>query len=43
MVEQHFNHPCICFWGLSNETSTDNKDFGKEKIEGYYDQIKEMD
>ena len=29
MVEQHFNHPCILFWGLSNETSTDNKAFGK--------------
>ena len=43
MVEQHFNHPCIMFWGLSNETSTDNKEFGKEKIEAYYDLIKEMD
>ena len=43
MVEQHYNHPCIMFWGLSNETSTDNKEFGKEKIEGYYDLIKDMD
>jgi len=43
MVEQHFNHPCIMFWGLSNETTTDDKAFGKEKIEGYYDLIKSMD
>ncbi len=31
MVEQHYNHPCIMFWGLSNETVTDNNAFGKEK------------
>ena len=43
MVEQHFNHPCICFWGLSNETSTDNKDFGKQKIEEYTTLIKNID
>ena len=43
MVQQHFNHPCIMFWGLSNETTTDNKAFGKEKIDGYYDLIKGLD
>ena len=43
MVQQHFNHPCIVFWGLSNETTTDDKAFGKEKIEGYYDLIKGLD
>ena len=43
MVEQHFNHPCIMFWGLSNETSTDNKDFGKQKIEEYTTLIKSID
>lgn len=43
MVEQHFNHPCIMFWGLSNETSTDNKDFGKQKIEEYTALIKSID
>lgn len=43
IVEQHFNHPCICFWGLSNETSTDDKAFGKAKIEGYYALIKSID
>ena len=43
MVEQHFNHPCILFWGLSNETVTDDKEFGKEKIERYYALIKELD
>ena len=31
------------FWGLSNETTTDDKAFGKEKIEGYYDLIKNLD
>ena len=43
MVQQHFNHPCILFWGLSNETVTDDKAFGKEKIEGYYALIKGLD
>ena len=47
MVEQHFNHPCIVFWGLSNETTTENtdtaKNFAKEKINGYYDLIKDLD
>ena len=43
MVQQHFNHPCIIFWGLSNETSTDNKAFGKAKIEEYYALIKSID
>ena len=43
MVQQHFNHPCIMFWGLSNETTTDNKAFAKEKIDGYYDLIKGLD
>ena len=43
MVEQHFNHPCIVFWGLSNESTTDNAVFGKEKIDGYYDLIKGLD
>ncbi len=43
MVQQHYNHPCIMFWGLSNETTTDDKAFGKVKIEGYYDLIKELD
>lgn len=43
MVQQHFNHPCIMFWGLSNETSTDNKEFGKAKIEEYCSLIKGID
>ena len=43
MVQQHYNHPCIVFWGLSNETTTDNAEFGKGKIEGYYDLIKGLD
>ena len=43
MVNQHYNHPCIMFWGLSNETTTDDKDFGKAKIEQYTAQIKALD
>ena len=43
MVNQHFNHPCIMFWGLSNETTTDDKDFAKTKIEGYTSLIKSID
>lgn len=43
MVNQHYNHPCIMFWGLSNETTTDDKAFGKTKIEGYTSLIKSLD
>ena len=43
MVNQHYNHPCIFFWGLSNETTTDDKAFAKEKIEGYTTLIKGLD
>lgn len=41
-VEQHMNHPCIIFWGLSNETTTDDKDFAKEKMNGYVTIIKNI-
>ena len=43
MVNQHYNHPCIFFWGLSNETTTNDKAFGKAKIEGYTSLIKSLD
>ena len=43
MVNQHYNHPCIMFWGLSNETTTDDKEFGRTKIEAYTAQIKALD
>jgi beta-galactosidase len=43
MVNQHYNHPCIMFWGLSNEAKVDNKTFAKTKIEGYVSQIKALD
>ena len=43
MVQQHFNHPCICFWGLSNETTTDDQTFAKAKVEGYCSLIKSID
>ena len=43
MVNQHYNHPCIFFWGLSNETTTDDKAFGKQKVEEYTALIKRLD
>lgn len=43
MVNQHYNHPCIMFWGLSNETTTDDKAFAKQKIEDYTTLIKSLD
>lgn len=43
MVNQHYNHPCIMFWGLSNETGTDDKAFAKTKIEQYTALIKGLD
>ena len=43
MVNQHFNHPCIFFWGLSNETTTDDKAFANEKINGYISRIRALD
>ena len=43
MVNQHYNHPCIFFWGLSNETTTDDKSFAHDKINGYISRIKALD
>lgn len=43
MVNQHYNHPCIMFWGLSNETTTDDKSFAHDKIEAYITRIKALD
>ena len=47
MVNQHYNHPSIVFWGLSNETTTtgttEGKNFIKDKIEGYTTTIKSLD
>lgn len=43
MVNQHYNHPCIFFWGLSNETTTDDKEFANTKINGYISRIKALD
>ena len=41
MVNQHYNHPCIMFWGVGNEINTsvssgdEGKNFVKGKIESY--------
>ena len=49
MVNQHYNHPCIFFWGVGNEinqTYTNNteegKNFVKGKIEGYRNIIRTL-
>ena len=48
MVNQHYNHPCIIFWGVGNEintnytTTTEGKDFVKGKIEGYRNTIRTL-
>ena len=44
MVNQHYNHPCIMFWGVGNEinTSYDSGEFVKGKIEGYRTLIRSL-
>lgn len=43
MVEQHFNHPCIMFWGLFNEGTTNDSAWAKTKLEYYKTLIKTID
>jgi beta-galactosidase len=47
MVNQHYNHPCIMFWGIGNEAKVTDSDegrtFAKTKIEGYASLIKSLD
>ena len=44
MVRQHFNHPCIMFWGLFNEAAAPNdSSWAKTKLEYYRDLIKDID
>ena len=43
MVKQHYNHPCIFFWGLANEITPSTVSFTKGKIEQYTTQIKALD
>ena len=48
MVNQHYNHPCIIFWGVGNEINTDytktteGQNFVKGKIEHYRDTIRSL-
>ena len=48
MVNQHYNHPCIMFWGVGNEINTsvssgdEGKNFVKGKIEGYRSIIRSL-
>ena len=43
MVNQHFNHPSIMFWGLFNEATTDDTTWAKTKLEDYRTFIKNID
>ena len=47
MVTQHYNHPCIMFWGLGNEFNaqmdSDGGAFACTKLEHYRDIIKTYD
>ena len=43
MVRQHFNHPCIMFWGLGNEIKTDYAPTARTKLEAYRTFIKGID
>ena len=43
MVRQHFNHPCILFWGLFNEATTNDSVWSKTKLEYYRTLIKNID
>jgi beta-galactosidase len=48
MVNQHYNHPCIMFWGVGNEINsnitdtTEGKNFVKGKIESYRNTIRTL-
>ena len=43
MVNQHYNHPCILFWGLGNEITTNDAATAKTRLEAYRTQIKTLD
>ena len=46
MVRQHYNHPCVVFWGLGNEISlkaTFNSSLAKQKLEEYRARIRTID
>lgn len=43
MVRQHYNHPCIMFWGLFNEATTDDTSIAKTRLEAYRTFIKNID
>ena len=43
MVRQHYNHPCILFWGLFNEATTDNSSWAGTKLDYYRTLIKNID
>ncbi len=43
MVRQHYNHPCIMFWGLFNEATTDDASIAKTRLEAYRTYIKSID
>ena len=43
MVNQHYNHPCIIFWGLCNEVTTGTAANTKDFMDSCRDQIRSLD
>ena len=43
MVNEHYNHPSIIFWGLGNEIVNDDQAWAKTKLESYRTLIKNID
>lgn len=43
MVNEHYNHPSIIFWGLGNEIVNDDQAWAKNKLESYRTLIKSID
>lgn len=43
MVRHHYNHPCILFWGLFNEATTNDTSWAKTQLEAYRTFIKGID
>ena len=43
MVNEHYNHPSIIFWGLGNEITTDDTSWAKTKLESYRTLIRTLD
>ena len=43
MVNEHYNHPSIIFWGLGNEITTDDTSFSRTKLNDFRTLIRTLD